>query len=150
MTSELEGSKTYNNEELAPGIHPFVVEHVQNLDAELVDLERAGITIAGAKVSVLLFWNQNWGVYLWLRWRSSKVLKILDWLECVDVIAARSGLYRCMCILADLDQRFLLRLRLPSTGYLRKLLYLSGHKSRQRLWTLPKLALTSPPSPNFS
>lgn len=37
---------TYNNEELAPGIRRFVVEHVQNLDAELVDLERAGITIA--------------------------------------------------------------------------------------------------------
>lgn len=40
---------TYNNEELAPGIRRFVVEHIQNLDAVLADVERAGITIARAK-----------------------------------------------------------------------------------------------------
>ena len=46
----IKGPKTtYNNEELAPGIWRYVVEHIENLDAVLADLERAGITIAGAK-----------------------------------------------------------------------------------------------------
>lgn len=40
---------TYNNEELAPGIRWYVFEHRQNLDKALADLERAGVTIAGAK-----------------------------------------------------------------------------------------------------
>lgn len=33
----------YNNEEVAPS------EYIQNLDKVLIDLERAGITITGAK-----------------------------------------------------------------------------------------------------
>lgn len=46
----IKGPKTTNNnEKLAPGIRRYVVEHIQNLDKALADLERAGVTIAGAK-----------------------------------------------------------------------------------------------------
>ena len=40
---------TYNNKELAPEIKQYVIEHIQNLDQVLADLEQAGITIAKAK-----------------------------------------------------------------------------------------------------
>ncbi len=46
----LKGPKTtYNNEELASEIRRYLVEYIQNLDKVLADLERAGVTIAGAK-----------------------------------------------------------------------------------------------------
>ena len=45
----VKGPKTmYNNEEFAPGIREYVVEHIQNLDKVLADLEQAKVTIAGA------------------------------------------------------------------------------------------------------
>lgn len=40
---------THNNEELAPEIRRYVVEHIENLDKVLTDLEQAGVTIARAK-----------------------------------------------------------------------------------------------------
>lgn len=46
----VKGSKTrYNDEEVAPGIRRFVLEHVQNLDRVLVNCELAGTTISGEK-----------------------------------------------------------------------------------------------------
>lgn len=39
----------YNNEKLAPKIPRYVVNHIQNLDAVLATLEKAGITIAKAE-----------------------------------------------------------------------------------------------------
>lgn len=46
----IKGPKTtYNNQELASGIRRYVVKHIQNLDSVLADLERASITIGGAK-----------------------------------------------------------------------------------------------------
>lgn len=39
----------YNNQELAPRIRYYIVEYIHNLDTILVDLEKAGITIAKAK-----------------------------------------------------------------------------------------------------
>lgn len=41
--------KTYINEEVAPGIRRYVLEHIKNLDKLLALLERVGITIASAK-----------------------------------------------------------------------------------------------------
>lgn len=41
---------TYNNKELAPGIKWYEVEHIQNLNKELANLEQAKITIVGAKL----------------------------------------------------------------------------------------------------
>ena len=40
---------TYNNKELTPKIRQYVLEHIQNLDKILANLEEAGVTIAGAK-----------------------------------------------------------------------------------------------------
>ena len=43
----IKGPKSkYNNEEVAPGIKRYVLEHIQNLDKVLADLEQAGVTIA--------------------------------------------------------------------------------------------------------
>lgn len=39
----------YNNKKLAPGIWRYVVEHIQNLDKVLLDLEQARIIISKAK-----------------------------------------------------------------------------------------------------
>ncbi len=45
----IKGPKSkYNNEEVAPGIKRYVLEHIQNLDKVLADLEQAGVTIAWA------------------------------------------------------------------------------------------------------
>ncbi len=39
----------YTNKEVAPGIKRYVLEYIQNLNKVLGDLERVGVTIAGAK-----------------------------------------------------------------------------------------------------
>ena len=44
----MKGPKTdYEQEEVAPGLRRYVLEHLQNLDEVLLDLERAGATVAG-------------------------------------------------------------------------------------------------------
>lgn len=46
----IKGVKTiYNNEELAFAIRQYVIEHIQNLDQVLANLEQAEMTIAKAK-----------------------------------------------------------------------------------------------------
>ena len=46
----VKGPKTkYNNEEVALGIRRYILEHIQNLDKVLADLEKAEVTIAEAK-----------------------------------------------------------------------------------------------------
>lgn len=39
----------YNNKELVPKIRQYVVEHNQNLDKVLADLEQVRVTIVGGK-----------------------------------------------------------------------------------------------------
>ena len=88
----IKGPKTtYNNEELAPGIRRYVVEHIQNLDKVLADLERAGVTIAGAKsqfcragIKIVRYICDADGRHP----DTSKVLKILDWPKYIDTTLA--------------------------------------------------------------
>ena len=82
---------TYHNEELAPGIRQYVVEHIKNLDKVLADLERARVTIAGAKsqfcqagIKIVGYICNADGCHP----DTSKVLKISDWLECTDTTSA--------------------------------------------------------------
>jgi hypothetical protein len=44
---EIKSSKTkYDNEEVASDIRRYILEHIKSLDAVLVDLERASVTIS--------------------------------------------------------------------------------------------------------
>ena len=96
----IKGPKTtYNNEELALKIRCYVVEHIQNLDAVLADLERAGITIAGTKsqfcysgIKIVGYICDSKGQHP----DRSKVLKILDWPEYVDVTTAQAFMGVCV------------------------------------------------------
>jgi transposase InsO family protein len=46
----VDGPRTkYNNEEAAPGVRKYVLEHIKNLDRVLCDIERSGATISGLK-----------------------------------------------------------------------------------------------------
>ena len=72
---------TYSNEELAPGIRRYMVEHIQNLDTVLAELERAGVTIARAKSQFCRVGIKIVGYICDANGRhpdTSKVLKILD------------------------------------------------------------------------
>lgn len=94
-----EPKTTYNNQELAPGIRRYVTEHIQNLDAVLADLERAGITIAGAKSQFCCAGIKIVGYICNFEGRhpdTSKVLKILHWPECVDVTTTRAFIGICV------------------------------------------------------
>lgn len=88
----------YNNQELAPGIWRYVIEHIQNLDTVLADQEKAGITIAKVKSRFSCFGIKIIG-YICASERqypdTSQVLKIWDQLKCVNVTAARAfiGVY---------------------------------------------------------
>jgi RNase H-like domain found in reverse transcriptase/Integrase zinc binding domain/Reverse transcriptase (RNA-dependent DNA polymerase) len=81
----IKGPKTdYNGEEVVPGVRRFVLEHIQNLDEVFCDLERAGVTISGAKsqfcmpgIKVVGYVCDRYGRHP----DSSKIEKILKWPE---------------------------------------------------------------------
>ena len=91
----VKGPKTkYNNKEVAPGIRRYVLEH-----KVFADLERAGVTIAGAKsqfcctgIKIVEFICDTDGHHP----NTSKVLKILDWPECTDITSARVFIGVCV------------------------------------------------------
>ncbi len=90
---------TYNNEELASGIRRYVVEHIQNLDKVLADLDRAWITIAGAKSQFCRVGINIVGYICDADDRhpnTSKVVKILDCPGCTDITSARAFIGVCV------------------------------------------------------
>ena len=51
----IKGPRTdYDQEEAFPGVRRYVLEHLINLDAVLLDIERAGATIAGDKLQLCM------------------------------------------------------------------------------------------------
>ena len=91
-------TSTYNNEEIAPGIRRYVQEHILNLDAVLVDIERAGGTI-GPKSQFCLAGMKLVGFVCGAGGRSpdsQKVIKILEWPACTDVTQARAFIGVCV------------------------------------------------------
>ncbi len=96
----IKGPKTkYNNKKVAPGIRHYDLKYIQNLDKFLTDLERAGITIAGAKSQFCCIGIKIVGYIYDANSRYpdiSKVLKILDWPECTDITSARGFLGVCV------------------------------------------------------
>ena len=89
----------YNNKELAPEIRQYMVEHIQNLDKVLANLERAEVTIAGAKsqfcqagIKIVGYICNIDSCHL----DTSKVLKILDWPKCMDTTSVSGFLRVCI------------------------------------------------------
>ena len=83
----VKGPRTrYDDEEVEPGLRRFVVEHLQNLNLVLCDLERAGCTI-GPKSQFCMNGLKLVGYICDSEGRkpdSAKVLKVLDWPPCKD------------------------------------------------------------------
>jgi hypothetical protein len=95
----VEGPKTdYNGEETEPGIRRYILEHIQNIDRTLCEIERAGATVSGAKtqwcqpgVRIVGFVCDKEGRHP----ESSKVAKILDWPECQNPTELKGFLGLC-------------------------------------------------------
>jgi hypothetical protein len=72
----------YFQEEVVPGLRRFALEHLQNLDRVLLDLERAGATIAGSKLQLCMMGIEVVGYVCDRDGRhpqQAKVAKILAW-----------------------------------------------------------------------
>jgi hypothetical protein len=94
------GPKTdYNGEEALPGIRRYVLEHIQQLDRVLADIERAGATVSGKKC----FWGMDRlgvvGYEVAAEGRypdQAKVEKITKWPECRHTTDVRAFLGICV------------------------------------------------------
>ena len=96
----VKGPRTkYGGEEVAPGVCRFVLEHIQAIDRTLADLERAGLTIAGAKsqfcmpgIKIVGFICDEHGRHP----DSSKIVKIIKWPLPVNATEARVFIRVCV------------------------------------------------------
>lgn len=94
------GPKTdYGGEEALPGVRRFVLEHVQQLDQVLADIERAGGTVSGKKC----YWGMarlgvvGYEVSFEGRYPDRmKVEKIVKWPECRNVKEVRMFVGICV------------------------------------------------------
>ena len=95
----VEGPKTdYGGEEIEPGLRRYIIEHIQNVDRMLCEIERAGATLSGLKtqwcqpgVRIVGFVCDKDGRHP----ESSKVAKILDWPECHNPTELKGFLGLC-------------------------------------------------------
>jgi RNase H-like domain found in reverse transcriptase/Integrase zinc binding domain/Reverse transcriptase (RNA-dependent DNA polymerase) len=82
----VKGPKTkYDGEEVVPGIRRYALEHIQNLDIVLSDLERAGCTISGEKSQFCMSGIKIVGFICDCEGRhpeSAKIEKVVDWPRC--------------------------------------------------------------------
>jgi len=89
----------YKEVEGLPGVRTFVMEHLQNIDNVLADVERAGATISGEKsdwcsngVKIVVFVCGEAG-----RWpQVSKVYKVWNWPRCENRTECRIFLGLCI------------------------------------------------------
>ncbi len=137
----------YNNQELAPGIRRYLVEHIQSLDAVLADLERTGITIAGAKsqfccsgIKIVGFICDSEGRHL----NTSKVLKFFDWPECVNVTIARA--FIDVCVYYRIWIWDFAQIAAPIYRLFKKNTTFEWGKEQSEAIDISKLALTTPPT----
>ena len=89
----------YNDQEVAPGIRRFVLEHIQNLDRCLCDIERSGCTIAGGKSQFCMSGIKIVGYVCDADGRhpdTAKVIKILQWKTPTDRSEVRGFLGVCV------------------------------------------------------
>ena len=91
-------TSTYNDEELEPGLRRYMVEHLQNLDATLCDLERAGCTI-GPKSQFCMDGIKMVGYICDGEGRrpdSLKIIKVTEWPPCRDKRDIKAFLGLCV------------------------------------------------------
>jgi hypothetical protein len=91
----------YNDEEVSklPGIRRFMLEHIQNLDKVLADLERAGATISEEKSRFCVSGMKVVGYVCDSNERhpqATKVAKILQWKKPANASEARTFIGVCM------------------------------------------------------
>jgi hypothetical protein len=94
------GPKTdYGGEEALPGVRRYVLEHVQQMDRVLADVERAGATVSGKKC----YWGMDRltivGYEVTAEGRypdHQKVEKIAKWPECRNVTEVRAFVGICV------------------------------------------------------
>lgn len=136
----------YNDQEVAPGVRQFILEHIENIDAVLLNFELAGATASGIKsewcrptailVGYLCGTNGRKPV-------GAKVLKILEWTACSDVTEVRaflgiSGYYRTWVKAYAI-------IALPLTMLLRhNIKFVWGDDQKQAMTTLQQALTTAP------
>jgi hypothetical protein len=89
----------YRDVEVIPGIRQFVLEHIQNLDKVLADIERSGATISGEKSQFCMEGIKIVGFVCNARGRSpesAKIAKVVDWEPCQDLAGARAFIGLCV------------------------------------------------------
>ena len=124
-----------------------MVEHIQNLDQVLADLERAGVTISGAKSQFCQAGIKIVGYICDAAGRhpdTSKVLKILDWPECTDTTSAQAFLG--VCVYYRIWIRNFAQVAFPIYHLLKKNTPFIWGKEQIEAMDLLKLALTTSPT----
>ncbi len=141
-------SKTiYNNEELAPGIRRYVVEHNQNLDTILADLERAGVTIAEAKSQFCRAGIKIVGYICDANGRhpdTPKIINILDWPEYTDTTSVRA--FMGVCVYYRIWIKNFAQVASPIYHLFKNNIPFAWGKEQVEAMDLLKLELTSPPA----
>ena len=96
----IEGPRTdYDNDKVEPGIRRFILEHIVNCDKVLLELERAGVTIAAEKTQWCMPGVKIVGYVCDSDGRhpdSAKIIKILDWPACENPTEVKSFLGVCV------------------------------------------------------
>ena len=122
-----------------------MVEHIQNLDSVLADLERAGVTIAEAKsqfcragIKIVGYINDANGRHS----DTSKVLKILDLPECTDTTSARA--FIGVCVYYRIWIKNFAQVASPIYHLFKKNIPFAKGKEQVGAIDLLKLALSSP------
>jgi RNase H-like domain found in reverse transcriptase/Integrase zinc binding domain len=139
----------YKEEEIPglPGVRRFVMEHIQNLDAVLADLERAGVTLSGEKCKFCMAGLKIVGYVCDADGRHpdfAKIAKIIEWPPCnnptdVKAFLGVTGYYRIWV----LDYSIIAR---PLTLLLRKEEEFIWDTKQQYAMDLLKMALTTAPA----
>ena len=90
---------TYNDAKVLPGVRRYVMEHIQNLDVVLANIERAGATISGEKSQFCMRGLKVVGFVCNINRRhpdAAKVIKIVDWPDLMDTTGTRAFLGVCV------------------------------------------------------
>ena len=90
---------TYDDAEILPGVRCYVMEHIQNLDVVLADIERAEATVSGEKSQFCMRGLKVVGFVCNINGRhpdAAKVIKIVDWPDPVDTTGAAAFLGVCV------------------------------------------------------
>jgi hypothetical protein len=138
---------TYNDEEALPGIRRYILEHIQNLDKVLYDLELAGACVSGFKSQFLCVLLKIVGYLCGPKGRTpqaEKVLKIMDWPSCKTAQEVR--IWIGMCVYYRLWIKDFSIIAAPLYKLLRKGAKFQWTEDQQDAMDILKLHLVAPPA----